>query len=206
MRRRPPRHGTACNACRCRTGTGRCGRRPRRAPRCPPPCASSARTSSRAGSAASIRRAIAMAGAHWPAVTQLSSRCAELRGTRDAVGKERRQRGQLGRRHDLPEIEQTVEAERLSDRIRGLEREPVGQRLAAEAYAVLAFEQRPERAADRRVLGLDEHDARVLRAPRAGGASAAKSRRCPRACRRRARTTWRRGSRTRGTPGPTRRD
>ncbi len=85
----------------------------------------------------------------------------KLRGTRDAVGKERNQLGKFGRRHDLPEIEQAVEAERSSDRIRGLERELVCQGFAAKAYPVLAFEQRPKRAADGGVLGLDERDARV---------------------------------------------
>ena len=63
----------------------------------------------------------------------------------DRVGESAAQRGELGRRHDAAEVEQAVEAERLADGIRGLEREAVGERLAGEADAVIALEQRPER-------------------------------------------------------------
>src|ERR1700687_5501403 len=63
----------------------------------------------------------------------------------------------------LAKIEQSVKAEGLADRIRGLERKGVGRRFGRESYAVLAFEQRPKRAADRHVLGFCEDDARILK-------------------------------------------
>ena len=84
-----------------------------------------------------------------------------LRRACDGIGKRRRQRSQLGSGHDPAEIEQSMKAERPADRVRGFEREPVGERLVAEDDAVLALEQCPVRAADRRVLRVHELDARI---------------------------------------------
>ncbi len=84
-----------------------------------------------------------------------------LRRAGDGVGQQRRERGQLGRRHHAPEVEQPVEPERPPDRVVGLEREPLRLRLAAEADAELALEQRAVRPAYRRVLRLADPDPRV---------------------------------------------
>src|SRR6185437_4415801 len=76
----------------------------------------------------------------------------ELRRCRDRVRECGRERGEIVRRDDAAEVVETVKAERQSDRIGGLEREAIGERLAREADAVLVLEQRTERPADRDVL------------------------------------------------------
>src|SRR6185437_7362964 len=77
---------------------------------------------------------------------------AELNGARDRVGKLRCERGQLGRRHDAAEIVETVKAERHAGRVRRFEGEAIRERLARITDAVVALEQRAERAADRDVF------------------------------------------------------
>ena len=186
-----------------RAGIVAAGGRRRRARRArPSPAAPRASRVVRAPPRA-MRRPIATAAATAPARCSCAAAAASCGERAIASEKCGGQRGDLVRRHDAAEIEQAVEAERPADRIGGLEREAVGERLGREADAVFALEQRPERAADRRVLGVDRARSADPAAPRAAGASAAKSRRCPRACRRRARTTSRRCSRSRGTRGPT---
>src|SRR6185312_344550 len=86
---------------------------------------------------------------------------AELNGARDRVGKLRCERGQLGGRHDAAEIVETVKAERHAGRVRRFEREAIRERLARVTDAVVALEQRAERAADRDVFGLGELDSFV---------------------------------------------
>ena len=87
----------------------------------------------------------------------------ELRRARDRGREGRDELCELIGWNDSAEIEQSVKPEGLADRIRGLERKGVGRRFGRESYAVLAFEQRPIRAADRLVLGLCENDARILK-------------------------------------------
>ena len=87
----------------------------------------------------------------------------ELRRARDRGREGRDELGELIGWNHSAEIEQSVKAEGLADRIRGLECEGVGRRFGRESYAVLAFEQRPKRAADRLVLGFGENDARILK-------------------------------------------
>ncbi len=86
----------------------------------------------------------------------------ELQRSRDRVGESRCECRDLGWRNRAAKIEQPVEAERLADRIRCLERKPVGERLVGEADAVLLLEQRTKGAADRLVLDVDEANSRIL--------------------------------------------
>ena len=86
----------------------------------------------------------------------------ELRRARDRVGESRRERRDLGWRNRAAKIEQPVEAERLADRIRRLERKTVGERFVGEADAVLLLEQRTKCAADRHVLDVDQANSRIL--------------------------------------------
>src|SRR5208283_5742808 len=86
----------------------------------------------------------------------------ELGGARDRGCEQRRERDQFVLRQHAAEVVQAVKAERLADRIRGLEGELVGELLGTENDAVFLFQQGPKNATDRFVLGPGEHDARIL--------------------------------------------
>ena len=161
--RRPARRGIACTSCRCRRGRDRCGR--------PPGSSRALRSASRAARAASassgsrraMRRAIAAAARHWPSAMQLRSSEASCGERAIASEKRRGQRGDLVGRHGAAEVVQAVEAERLADRIRGLEREAVGQLLRCRRR--MPYSRSSSGRCVRQivvVLGLDELDARVL--------------------------------------------
>ena len=55
-------------------------------------------------------------------------------------------------RDDAAEVEQSVKAERLGDRISRLERESIGHIFISEADAMLGFEERTKRHANRQIL------------------------------------------------------
>ena len=191
-RPRPPwrrsRHGNACSACRCRTGTGRCGRssdRARRRPR----LARAARGPRVAGRCSEHPRG--NRGRRGPLAERdaIAQRASDLQRARDRVGECGRQRRELVRRHDAAEIEQAVEAERLADRIRRLERKPVGERLgrrsecrihARAAAGTYGISSRPPRRSSM-IRGSWRASSRR--------ATAARIRRCRHACRRRASAT-----------------
>src|SRR5262249_59027371 len=86
----------------------------------------------------------------------------QLRRTCDRGRERPRELCQLGGRDDPAEVVQTVEAEGLADRIRGLECECIGEPFGSEHDAVLPLEQRPAAARYRLVLVSVRHDPRIL--------------------------------------------
>ena len=137
---------------------------------------------------------------HRDAVAQ---KLEELRRARNRGGKAGASAAISAGRHRAAEIEQAMKPERRADRIRRLERKTVGERLVGEANSVLALEHGRKRAADGRVLGFDERDARILQRAQQLARAQRKAAVADAQAIARASTTWRRCSRSRETPGPT---